>query len=140
MTIYIIVTYTGLNAGYDLNRTVTTMLSWSMIEACLGLMTSCLPFLSGLVSAWMGGLFTQLTSWGRSKSRSWSRSSSESRTTEHLDYRAHPKQSGSADLELEASAHTVVAFPLASTGANDRDGRGKSVEDSRTMVLATAQV
>ncbi|KAL4912936.1 hypothetical protein BDW62DRAFT_214615 [Aspergillus aurantiobrunneus] len=49
MAIYIIVTYTGLDAGYDLNRTITTMLWWSMIEACLGLMTCCLPILSGLL-------------------------------------------------------------------------------------------
>ncbi|KAL5041604.1 hypothetical protein BDW71DRAFT_211986 [Aspergillus fruticulosus] len=33
MAIYIIVTYTGLDAGYDLDRTVTTMLWWSMVEA-----------------------------------------------------------------------------------------------------------
>lgn len=69
MVIYIIVTRTNLDAGYDLDRTVTTMLWWSMIEACLGLMASCLPVLSGLVRKlmvhnWIDGLWSRLTGYG----------------------------------------------------------------------------
>lgn len=46
MAIYVIVSYTSVSDGYDVDQTVTTMLYWSMIEASLGLITSCLPILS----------------------------------------------------------------------------------------------
>jgi hypothetical protein len=49
MVIYIIVSYRTFDSGYDLDQTVTTMLYWSMVEACLGLITSCLPVLSALL-------------------------------------------------------------------------------------------
>ncbi|KAL4999597.1 hypothetical protein BDV10DRAFT_184229 [Aspergillus recurvatus] len=132
MAIYIIVTYTGLDAGYDLDRTVTTMLWWSMVEACLGLMTSCLPVLSGLARAWVGGLFTRLSS----RSRSRSRSSGGSGPVERLHYRVHLKRSRSADAELEAGAHVMVPLSLASTSASGRDGKATPVGESRAMLLA----
>ncbi|QKX61575.1 uncharacterized protein TRUGW13939_08727 [Talaromyces rugulosus] len=49
MAIYIIVSYRSFSSGYDIDQTVTTMLWWSMVEACLGLITSCLPVLSPLL-------------------------------------------------------------------------------------------
>jgi hypothetical protein len=48
MAIYITVSYRSFSSGYDIDQTVTTMLYWSMIEACLGSMTSSLPVLSPL--------------------------------------------------------------------------------------------
>lgn len=49
MAIYIIVSYRTFSSGYDIDQTVTTMLWWSMVEAGLGLITSCLPVLSPLL-------------------------------------------------------------------------------------------
>ncbi|RAL11811.1 uncharacterized protein BO97DRAFT_346220 [Aspergillus homomorphus CBS 101889] len=48
LAIYLIVYDIGYDARYDLNQTVTTMLWWSMIEAALGLLASCLPVIRSL--------------------------------------------------------------------------------------------
>lgn len=91
MVIYIIVSYEGYGAGYDLDReffssssrpscpsslnmsfpeTVTTMLWWSMIEASLGLIAACLPTLSFLTrKISMANLFSRLRSRSSSRSR-----------------------------------------------------------------------
>ncbi|KAI0174125.1 hypothetical protein BJ166DRAFT_605780 [Pestalotiopsis sp. NC0098] len=43
MAIYLIVLYEGYSAGYDINRTASTMLWWSMIEVSLAAIAACLP-------------------------------------------------------------------------------------------------
>ncbi|RYP73134.1 hypothetical protein DL771_003770 [Monosporascus sp. 5C6A] len=63
LAIYLTVLYKGYGAGYDINRTATTMLWWSMLEGALAAIAACLPTLSFLfkdVSIWQ--LFSRLRS------------------------------------------------------------------------------
>ncbi|KAI0006993.1 hypothetical protein F4779DRAFT_537908 [Xylariaceae sp. FL0662B] len=48
LAIYMVVLLQGYGAGYDINRTATTLLWWSMIEGALAAMAACLPSLSFL--------------------------------------------------------------------------------------------
>ncbi|PHH90388.1 hypothetical protein CDD83_3838 [Cordyceps sp. RAO-2017] len=48
LAIYMTVLSQGYGAGYDINRTASTMLWWSMVEASLAAIASCLPTLSYL--------------------------------------------------------------------------------------------
>ncbi|KAI1805808.1 hypothetical protein F4811DRAFT_551464 [Daldinia bambusicola] len=98
MAIYLTVLYQGYSAGYDINRTATTMLWWSMLEVSLASMVACLPTLSFLgKTAGMQKLFYRLGSvpsftsswkpWGiSSKSKENSGLSQESLYGESIPY------------------------------------------------------
>ncbi|KAK9771884.1 putative Integral membrane protein [Seiridium cardinale] len=49
VAIYLTVLYQGYSAGYDINRTSSTMLWWSMLEVSLAGIAACLPTFSFLV-------------------------------------------------------------------------------------------
>ncbi|KAI1214203.1 uncharacterized protein F4807DRAFT_407074 [Annulohypoxylon truncatum] len=63
MSIYLTVLYQGYGAGYDINRTASTMLWWTMLEVSLAAIAACLPTLSFLArDAGLRKIFHSLSS------------------------------------------------------------------------------
>ncbi|RYP55237.1 hypothetical protein DL769_010206 [Monosporascus sp. CRB-8-3] len=99
LAIYLTVLYKGYGAGYDINRTATTMLWWSMLEGALAAMAACLPTLSFLfkdVSVWQ--LFSRLRSIS-GLSSSWRLSGNDSNSREKIRHSlgGHSDTIGSVD-------------------------------------------
>ncbi|KAI1116642.1 hypothetical protein F5Y14DRAFT_448801 [Nemania sp. NC0429] len=96
--IYLVTLYAGYGAGYDIDRTATTLLWWSMLEISLAAIAACLPTLGFLArDARFKKFFTSL--------RSMSNLSSSLRLRKSTSDRSHDPTKESMDSVYNVPVH-----------------------------------
>ncbi|KAJ8108308.1 hypothetical protein ONZ43_g6466 [Nemania bipapillata] len=108
--IYLVTLYEGYNVGYDIDRVVTTLLWWSLLEITLAAIAACLPTLGFLRAdvhvqrffSKMGSMSSLPGSW-RSRKGSSSQTRQQTEDTFNSLPGAHslPNQKASSESQLE---------------------------------------